>query len=165
MDLDIRGAPVSSDNLVSVTRGLPITGVQIYLDDPGHVSACAGWLECRVPASLRCLDLYIGPDYPTPLFELQASQVACLLSPLRSAGAQLQALQMRNVDLSQAGSISIIIGLTQLTSLHLVCKFHDDGWALLEPAFACLEVRVKERFYTGDGMSCFYAETALLSQV
>ena len=71
---------------------------------------------------------------------------------------------MKQVDLSQGDSASIIAGLTQLTKLDLLCKFHDDGWALLEPAFAHLEVLDKIRA-DANGMSWFVAEAASLSQV
>ena len=170
VDLDLRNSPVPSGNLVNLLRGLPVTGIEISLDDSGHVSKVAGWLERCVPSILRHLNLCM-PRYPGPVFELQPSQLVGLLSPLRSAGAQLQEIQLWNFDMSQADSVSIITGLTQLTSLTLYCKFHDDGWALLEPAFACLEVREKRKvdnapIGAGFSMSHFVAEavTALLSR-
>ena len=162
VDLDIRGMVVPSGSLVSLTKGLPITGIKIRLDDAEHVSEVAGWLERCVPTTLRCLYLFI-PGYPKPCFELLPCEVAPLLSPLRSAGAQLQELDLSSFGLSQAGSVSIITELTQLTSLDLLCNFHDDGWTLLEPAFAHLGVLRSDRVPSRYGMPWF--KVALLRQV
>ena len=164
--LDIRNKVVPSGNLVNVLGRLPITGVEVALSDPGHVCDVAGWLERCVPTTLRYLEMrnlaYGTATQPTrvPSFELHPSQVARLLSPLRSAGKQLQVLKLRNFDLTQIDSVNIITGLTQLTSLNLFCKFHDDGWALLEPAFAHFGVLRKERLRCP--MSWFRATKAAL---
>ena len=148
VDLDIRGMYVPSDNLGNLIGGLPVTGVHISLDDPGHVSEVAGWLDRCVPSTGRCLKLSVS-EQRNQVELLQSSQVARLLSPLRSGGAQLQVLYLSGLDLSRVDSVNIITGLTQLTSLSLFCKFRDNGWALLEPAFAHLDVFGKERL--GDG--------------
>ena len=159
--LDIRDPSFPSGNLVDLLGGLPITGIKIGLDDPVHVSEVAGSLERCVPTTLSWLSLVTDSGDTQP----SSSQVLRLLSPLRSAGPQLQQLTLNGFDLSQADSVSIITGLTQLTSLSILhCKFHDDGWALLEPAFAHLQVLFIEKA-GGDGMSWFHAEAALLSQV
>ena len=107
---------------------------------------------------MRQLDLSI-PEDPEPVFELQPSQVLRLLSPLRSIGARPELLELSGFDLSEVDSVSIITGLTQLTSLFLEGKLHDDGWALLEAAFASLEIHPEKRVVAGaDGMSRFTAE-------
>ena len=160
--LDIRDTYIESDNLVDLLGGLPITGVDILLTDPGHVPEVAGWLQRCVPSTLRFLGVSYYPGSRPPLPELQRSQLVRLLSPLRSAGAQLQELELIRVELSEADSVRIITGLTQLTNLDLLCKFSDDGWALLEAAFAHLGVLGKERFSANHpGMSWFSAKASL----
>ena len=150
VDLDMRDTCIPSGNLVSLMEGIPITGVKICLDDPGHVSEVAEWLKGCVPSTLTCLVMDRERD-------LEPSQVARLLTPLRSAGAQLQVLELESFDLSHADSVSIITGLTQLTSLDLRCKFHDDGWALLKSAFAHPIAGNRERVWYG-GLSWFRAQ-------
>ena len=164
VSLDIPDLSAPSGDLVNLIGGLPVTGVQICINDAEHVSQVVGWLEGCVPTTLGCLALYI-PGYNSHFFRpLQPSQVACLLSPLRSAGAQLQKLPLSFFDLSEADSVSIITTLTQLTNLKVICNVQDDGWALLEPAFAHLEVLKKDRCWVhgDDGMSWFHAEAASL---
>ena len=156
VDLDIMETSVPSGNQVNVTTGLPITGIKIKLIDPGHVSDVAGWLERCVPTSLRHLDLSIT-GFPKPNFEVQPSQVARMLSPLRSAGSQLKVLMLHYFDFSHSDSVNIITGLTQLTYFDLMGKFCDDGWALSKPAFAHMEGYGNRTGY-GDGMSRFRAE-------
>ena len=159
VDLDIRGTFILSGSLVSLVGGLPITGLMLCLEDPGHIFDVAGWLERCVPSTLRCLQLSTWRNcWPS------SSQVSRLISPLSAAGPQLQSLTLLGCDLSQADSVNIITGLTQLTSLKLRCEFQDDDWGLLEPAFARLEVLEKNRV-SYSGMSWFHAEAALLSQV
>ena len=146
--LDIRGTLVPSGKLVDFTRGLPVTGVTISLHDPGHVLEVAGWLERCVPTTLRYLELYMPGNFErfSRTFELQPSQVSRLLAPLGAAGGQLQALKLRGFDLSQGDSVNSITRLTHLTSLSLYdCKFHEDGWALLQQAFADILVHNRER--------------------
>ena len=162
--LDIRNMSLPSGDLVPLVGGLPMTRVKIRLDDPRHVPEVAAWLERCLPTTLRCLCLYhLSPvGGAQPLFEAQSSQVSRLLSPLRSAGPQLWRLSLSGFDLSQGESASIIAGLSQLTSLELFCKFGDDGWALLEPAFVHLEILKKERVVPFlEGISSFCAEVFL----
>ena len=165
VDLDIRGTWIPSGDLINLTRGLPISGLEINLVDAGHVSEVAGWLERCVPCTLRYLDLTI-PSYPEPFCELRPSQMVRLLSPLRSAGAQLLVLNMCFFDLCDVDSVSIITGLTQLTKLSLQsCKFNDDGWGLLKPGFAHLRMFGRGRVIPcDDGISSFYAEAAKLNE-
>ena len=162
VDLDISDTCIQSGDVINLTRGPPITGLKIWLENAGHVSKVAGWLESCIPCTLRCLGLTIPWYEGEPACELQPSQVARLLSPLRSAGAQLQALTMFFFDLSDVDSVSILTGLTQLTKLDLqACKFNDDGWALLEPAFAHINIQVKRRDDPDDGdMSSFHVTAA-----
>ena len=161
VDLDISDTCIQSGDVINLTRGIPITGLEIWLEDAGHEFGVAGWLERCVPCTLRYLGLTIPWYEGEPACELQPSQVARLLSPLRSAGAQLQALRMFFFDLSDIESVSILTGLTQLTKLDLQeCKFNDDGWALLEPAFAHLNIQVKRRDDPDDGDRSSFHVTA-----
>ena len=155
VELDIRRGIFSSSSLQSL-QALPIAGIWIALTDSGHVSEVAGLLERCIPTRLKWLTIQI-----TSGLELQSSQVSRLLAPLRSAGSQLQGLYLDKLDLSQA-DVSIITGLTQLKRLDLVCNFDDGGWALLEPAFAHLELLRNERDdgEYSNGMSRFRAGAA-----
>ena len=163
MDLDMSGMEVPS-RMFNLLGGLPISGVRISLSDPGHVSEVAGWLERCIPTTLRRLDLSIigsSPYLRAGGSRLQPSQVARLLSPLKSAGAQLQELTLRWFDISQANMVNTITGLTQRTRLELNCGVDDDGWALLEASFPHLEVLIKDRVYCH--CMCWF-RAALVSQ-
>ena len=163
MELDISDNYVPSSNIVQLVGGLPVTGINISLVDPGHVSQVSAWLESCVPATLKRLTLEV-PGNERPRFELQASQVSCLLSPLRSAGSQLQALALRFLDLSALPSVTVITGLTQLSVLYLLFKCNQAGWALLRPAFAHLEVKNERRRTASQHWSVFHTEAALLDR-
>ena len=149
VELDIRRGLVSSSS-IQLLQGLPITGVWIILRDPGDVIQVASWLERCIPTTLECLMIRFLRD-----FELQPSQVSCLLAPLRSTGPQLQGLSLVGLLLSQA-DLSIITGLTQLTELELACKCDDGGRALLQPAFAHLGCVVSKK----EGTLWFHAGAA-----
>ena len=153
VNLDLTCTPVPSGDLVRLVGGLPVTGIKICFDDIGHVPEIAGWIEGCVASTLRRLGLDMVAQASDPSFELQP-QVSRLLSPLKSAGQQLQALDLTKVDLSEADSVKIITGLTQLTSLALFgCEFQDDGWALVEAGFGHLKVTYK---VFGAGMSSYF---------
>ena len=78
--LDIRGISIPSGKLQNLLGELPITGIQIGLDDPAHVSEVAEWLEHRLPVTLRlwvCTSQGTGRPLGVPLSCSQAKWSAC----------------------------------------------------------------------------------------